>query len=125
MSRVLTPLLVTHFNVGASTVPSARNVAGDRANIAGWSVGQSLIVTASPVFQPMLEVVYARGNDVVGADLTAHNEEFLISPGFRGAINFASGLQLVPGVAVPLGVGASRGQRGVFVYLSVEHAFSR
>lgn len=125
VSLVLTPLLVTHFNVGASTVPSARNVAGDRATIGGWSVGQSLIVTASPVFQPMLEVVYSRGGEVVGADLTSRNEEFLVSPGFRAAINFASGLQIVPGVAVPLGVGASGGERGVFVYLSVEHAFSR
>jgi hypothetical protein len=45
--------------------------------------------------------------------------------GVRGAINFASGLQIVPGVAIPIGVGPSHGDRGVFVYLSFEHPFMR
>jgi hypothetical protein len=30
-------------------------------------------------------------------------------------------LQIGPGVAVPIGVGPSRGVRALFVYLSVEH----
>jgi hypothetical protein len=45
----------------------------------------------------------------------------LLSPGFRWALNFKSGLQIVPGVAVPVGLGPSAGQRGVFLYLSFEH----
>jgi hypothetical protein len=36
---------------------------------------------------------------------------------------FASGLQIAPGVAVPIGVGPSRGERSLFVYLSFEHPF--
>jgi hypothetical protein len=38
-------------------------------------------------------------------------------------LNFTSGLQIVPGIAVPIGVGSSSGQRDVFLYLSFEHAF--
>jgi len=38
---------------------------------------------------------------------------------------YASGLQIVPGFAVPLGAGPSRGDRSVFFYLSFEHPFAR
>ena len=37
--------------------------------------------------------------------------------------NFDSGLQIVPGVAVPVGVGPSEGEYGVIGYLSFEHPF--
>jgi hypothetical protein len=48
----------------------------------------------------------------------------VISPGVRGAINFTSGLQIVPGIAIPIGAGPSHGERGVFFYLSFEHPFT-
>jgi hypothetical protein len=50
-------------------------------------------------------------------------DDLVISPSVRGAINFASGLQIVPGLGIPIGVGPSHGDRGVFVYLSFEHPF--
>jgi hypothetical protein len=34
-------------------------------------------------------------------------------------------LQIVPGLAIPLGLGPSKGDKGVFVYLSFEHPFSQ
>ena len=34
-----------------------------------------------------------------------------------------SGLQVVPGIAFPIGVGPSHGQRALFLYLSLEHSF--
>jgi hypothetical protein len=43
----------------------------------------------------------------------------------RAAFNFSSGLQIVPGIAAPLGAGSSSGEKGVFVYLSFEHPFKR
>jgi len=46
---------------------------------------------------------------------------FLINPGLRLAINFKSGLQIVPGIAIPLGLGPSSGEYGIFLYLSFEH----
>ena len=45
--------------------------------------------------------------------------------GVRTAFDFASGMQIVPGLAFPIGVGPSRGERSVFVYLSLEHHFAR
>jgi hypothetical protein len=46
---------------------------------------------------------------------------WIVNPGLRWAMNFKSGLQVVPGVSVPIGIGQSRGQRSLFVYLSLEH----
>jgi len=123
VSYVLSRTIVTHFNAGLALTPSARNAAGDRATFSEFSIGQSLILTAHPNVQPMLEIAYAIGNDVIGESRTARTEALLISPGVRAAFNLASGLQIVPGVAVPIGAGPSSGDRGVFVYLSFEHAF--
>jgi hypothetical protein len=34
-------------------------------------------------------------------------------------------MQIVPGIAVPLGIGPSDGERSIFLYLSIEHPFRR
>ena len=125
VSYVVSPVLVTHFNVGAAGIPSARNTIGDRAGVFELSAAQSTIITASSAIQPMLELVYTRGSEVIGEDNTAKTESFVIAPGLRSAVNFKSGLQVVPGFSVPIGVGPSRGERGFFLYLSFEHAFRR
>ncbi len=124
VSYVVSPILVTHFDVGTSVTPSARNNEGDRARITEWSSAGSIILTASNRIQPMLEAVYSRGQAVVGPDRTEGTESVLISPGLRAAFNFSSGLQIVPGIAFPIGVGPSRGERSTFFYLSFEHPFN-
>jgi hypothetical protein len=124
VSYVITPEIVTHANAGVGIVPSARNHLGDRATTFGWSYAQSLIYTASRVIQPMVEAVYSRNEAVVGEDETEWIEDFVVSPGVRAAMNFSSGLQIVPGIAFPIGVGPSSGTRGVFLYLSFEHPFT-
>jgi hypothetical protein len=125
VSYVISQFLVTHVNARASLTPGARDAAGHKAGISEWSVAQSVIITTSGIIQPMLEAVYSRGREVVDEERTGTTESLVISPGLRAAINFASGLQVVPGIAVPLGVGPSRHERSVFLYLSFEHAFSR
>lgn len=124
-SFVLSSLLTTHTNVGFAFIPSAKNALGQKAGVTEWAFGHSLIVTASSLIQPMLEAVYSRGTEVTGNDRTSTIESFFVAPGVRAAVNFDSGLQVVPGLAVPLGIGPSSGQRGVFIYLSFEHAFRK
>jgi hypothetical protein len=34
------------------------------------------------------------------------------------------GLQIVPGIGVPIGIGTSNGTRQLFLYLSLEHPFT-
>lgn len=125
VSYVLSPLFTTHSNAGVSFTPSARNSIGERANILGFTLGQSLVVTAHPNIQFLVETVYTRDQSVIGRNSTEWTDDLVISPGVRGAFNFASGLQIVPGVAVPLGAGPSSGDRSLFFYLSFEHPFAR
>ncbi|MEP6905864.1 MAG: transporter [Gemmatimonadales bacterium] len=123
VSYVLSPLFTTHFDAGLALTPRARNTAGDRANIYAITLGHSLVLTAHPNVQFLVETLYNRGQEVTGKSTTQWTDDLVISPGVRGAINFASGLQIVPGVAIPIGVGPRHGDRGVFVYLSFEHPF--
>jgi hypothetical protein len=115
---------VLHSNVGATYTPTARNSLGDEAATTGFNLGQSAIWLATPNFNLMLEALWTRNQVVVGNDATAHGTSFFISPGVRGAINLRSGLQIVPGIAVPVGVGPSSGETSIFLYLSLEHPFS-
>ena len=125
VSVVHSPLFVTHWNAGATFTPSARNAIGDEATTRGYNLGGSIIWLARSALNAMLEVVWARNEEVSGPSERAPYRVFYVSPGVRGAINFRSGLQIVPGIAVPIGVGPSRGDRQIFFYLSFEHPFSQ
>jgi hypothetical protein len=60
--------------------------------------------------------------EVVWLSKTRGRRSIIVIPG-RWAHNFASGLQIVPGVAYAIGVGPSRGEQSAFFYLSFEHRF--
>jgi hypothetical protein len=121
----LSRLLVTHLNVGGSWTPSSRNAAGDEATTTGVFAGGSLIFLVHPKLNLMVEALWSEDESVTGPDRTGRERAFVIAPGLRGAIDFASGLQIVPGIAFPLGVGPSEGEEGIFLYLSFEHPFRR
>jgi len=111
---------VTHWNAGATVIPRGRDTAGDRATTTGFNLGQSTIYLASNRFNLMLETYWLRTQNVIARGVTTPGYTFLVNPGVRWAYNFKNGLQIVPGVAAPIGLGPSRGQRGVFLYLSFE-----
>jgi hypothetical protein len=125
VSLVLAPQWVAHTNVGATYLPAAEDAAGVEAALTSLSAAQSLVWLAHPAVNLLLEVAWSRDEAIVDADETRHYEGFVVSPGVRFAIDLPSGLQIVPGVAVPLGVGPSDGERSLFLYLSLEHAFRR
>ena len=125
LSVVVNRKLVTHWNAGATFVPSAQDADGHHASTAAYNLGQSFIWLAHPRVNLMLETVFASGQDVVARDNTIWTKSLLLNPGVRWAYNFKNGLQIVPGVAMPLGVGPSAGEKGFFLYLSFEHPFER
>ncbi|HJV48754.1 MAG TPA: transporter [Geothrix sp.] len=125
VSWVLSDALVSHWNVGATRTPHAKNPAGDKATAQDLTFGQSFIWLANPRFNVMLEYVHTRSQGVIGPDRTETQTFTYLSPGIRWAYNFPSGLQIVPGIAVPIGVGASRGEKAIFLYLSFEHPFMK
>lgn len=116
---------VGHTNAGFTLLPSARNAAGDTARCRSYAFGQSVIWLARPSFNLMLEALWSRTEEVAGPGATTRAEEAFLSPGFRFAIDRPSGLQIVPGLAVPIGVGPSAGDTSLLVYLSFEHPFGR
>jgi len=125
LSVVLGRKLVSHWNAGATFFPHAQDASGDRAATAGYNLGQSFIWLTNARFNVMLETVFARSQTVVSSDHTEWTSSLFLSPGVRWAYNFKNGLQIVPGIGVPLGVGPSAGEKGVLLYLSFEHPFRK
>lgn len=113
--------VVTHWNAGATVTPSARNALGEEATTTGYNLGASAIWHARPTFNVLVEVAWTRAATVTGSGATASEHGLSINPGIRWAHNFSSGLQIVPGIAFPIGVGPSKGEDAVFLYLSFEH----
>jgi hypothetical protein len=125
LSVVLHPRLVTHWNAGATYIPHAQSADHMHAGSIGYNFGESFIILAHPRVNLMLETVASAFQSVEGPQRTTWAKTLYVSPGIRWAYNFRSGLQIVPGVAMPVGAGPSRGERGLFLYLSFEHPFRR
>ena len=105
LSATLGSSVVSHWNAGVTAIP----------DVTTYNLGGSVIWLASPVFNILCEVVWLEQN--------TGERSVILNPGVRWAHNFASGLQIVPGVAYGIGVGPSRGEHSAFVYLSFEHRF--
>jgi hypothetical protein len=86
------------------------------------NAGQSVIWVARPSFHPLVELVWNRAEAVTGPDRTERADSVYLNPGVRWAHNLKGGLQIVPGIAVPIGLGPSSGETGLLLYLSFEHA---
>lgn len=124
-SYLLTPKLATHYNFGLTIIPNAKNIVGLKYGQTTYNYGISLILLLTGNFNFMLEVAgSATSVKMVGLTSTNSNTMF-INPGIRYAINFKSGLQIVPGLALPIGTGSSDSRSGLFAYLSFEHPLRR
>ncbi len=121
LSVALLDRLVTHVNLGGTFVPSAR-AGGERGRLGEVAAGASLIGLVHRSFNVLVEALYTASRHALPAG-SQQEETLTLNPGVRAALDVPGGLQIVPGVAVPIGVGPSRGERGVFLYLSLEHPF--
>ena len=116
---------VLHGNVGGSLTPRARVPDGTRSRSSDLLLGGSAIWLARPRFNVMLEATHLAAREPVPGGATSRSTTTLVSPGVRWAYDFASGLQVVPGLAMPIEVGHGDGERSLFLYLSFEHPFTR
>ncbi len=116
---------VTHWNAGFTYIPNAKESQGAKADSWGYNLGGSVIFGITRNAQVFLETVW-NSNEIVQPDgSTQWSDAFYLSPGARFAINFKSGLQIVPGIAVPIGIGPSAGDVGIFAYFSLEFPFTK
>lgn len=122
-SYVLNKKFVMHLNAGLTIVPSAKGPSGMTYDFWNVNYGASLICLLTSKLNLMCEV---SGNSSwmkfhpTGAKSGTINSIY-INPGLRYAIDFKSGLQIVPGLAMPIEVADAGGAYGVFGYLSLEH----
>ena len=100
VSVAINDRLATHWNAGATSEHGATTYNG----------GASVIWAALPRVHVMLENVW-----------NSADRKLVVSPGVRWAYDFKSGLQIVPGLAVPIDTRSH--DRSVFLYLSFEQPF--
>lgn len=112
---------VAHSNAGGTYIPSARAPGGSQGRLASFAVGQSLVWLAHRQVNFLVEALYTTTD--LAAGLGGRSETLTLNPGLRAAFDFLGGLQVVPGLGVPIGFGPSRGQTAIFLYLSLEHPF--
>jgi hypothetical protein len=124
-SYVVGPALATHWNAGMTVIPSASGPLATSATTVGFNLGGSAIWRVRRAVNLMLEAVWFSSEIPTGEGETVREESAFLNPGVRCAFDFASGLQIVPGVAYTIGLGPSSGDDSLFLYLSFEHAFKR
>ncbi len=120
LSVALSDRFVSHVNLGGRYLPKADTELGS-ADLTSFTVGQSFIWLAHRKLNFMVETVYS-SIDIAATGASSRSETLTVNPGLRAAIDIG-GLQIVPGVAFPIGIGPSRGDNGMFFYLSFEHPF--
>ncbi len=123
VSVVISERLVTHVNAGLTLVPHSEDAQGEKATTFGQNLGWSVVWLARPLLNFLVEAVVTRDQDVTGSGNAETHSHAVISPGVRWAWNLKGNLQVVPGIAFPIGVGPSWGEKSVLIYLSFEHPF--
>lgn len=121
LSLELSDEWVTHWNLGGTWTPGSKEPGGAKADTLGCNYGASLIWLAEKNLNLMFEAARSSFETVQSDGSKNRQETFFLNPGARFAINFKSGLQIVPGFSLPIGVGPSRKEWGVLAYLSLEH----
>jgi hypothetical protein len=121
LSVELSNKFVTHWNMGATFTPRAKDSAGEKSNVRSFNYGASLVYLATENFNLMLEAVGTSTETAPISGVKFTESTFFVNPGLRYAINFKSGLQVVPGISMPIGIGPSEGEYGGLLYLSFEH----
>jgi hypothetical protein len=125
VTLVLSKEIVTHWNAGATVVPSARNGFGAEATTFNRNLGASLVWLLRPSLNLLVETLWLSEESVVGEGSTRREETTLLSPGIRVAFDVAGDLQIVPGIAYTIALSPEEAEDAVFLYLSFEHPFKR
>jgi hypothetical protein len=120
----LNPRLSTHWNLGATVLPSAGSVTGAQATTATVNAGASVIWLVRPLFNLMLEGVWLSEEAVIGSGVTDRHTSAFLNPGFRWGFNLRGGLQIVTGLGYVVSLNDASPD-ALFLYLSFEHPFRR
>jgi len=112
---------VTHFNLGATVFPNAKYLNMPLQTILSYNYGASVIWLVNKNLNLMLE--FAGVTEFINFENQGYNKyhTFILNPGIRYAFNFKSGLQIVPGLSIPINISQGFEFNDIFLYLSFEH----
>ncbi len=127
-SKKVTDRVALHFNSGLTYSPQVKapadaNGFSTKKSLVAYNVGGSAIYALLPRFQLMLEWVGNFDQDFNDAGKRERFFRSTISPGFRTAIVNEEKLQIVTGIATPIGLNRRTDNIGAFIYFSIEHDF--
>ena len=139
VSKTLTDRLYLNLNAGVTYFPNAELALSngrdsDKFDLFGFNLGGSIIYAVSEVFHLLVEAAWNHDHELEeresagGRRLLADRlriDDVVISPGLRWAINLPGDVQIVPGLAFPIGLTDDSTDYGVFLYFSLEHSFAR
>jgi hypothetical protein len=112
---------VMHLNAGTTVTPGAKSADGRSGRSVDGSAGVALVWQPLSWLNPLAELAYF-STEEIRDDLTrARHSLYVVNPGCRAAINFRSGLQVVPGLSAPIQFSARGTEVSVLAYLSFEH----
>jgi hypothetical protein len=126
ISKRISNLIILHGNGGLTYYPQTKKKLsnGDeiKKDLTSFFLGGSGIALLSQNFNILCEVLYNSSANISYNGTVEHFDETILSPGVRYAFTF-HGLQIVPGIAVPISFTESETEVGFFLFLSLEHFF--
>lgn len=124
-SLMLSKKVAWNSSAGLTWIPTARNEQKERAALKRMEVGQGIVWFARPRLNLLMEAKWEHNQAVIENKQKETEHEVFASPGIRWAHLAPGGVAIMPGLAFPIGVGPSRGQWGIMLFLSIEHSFKR
>ena len=79
LSWVMNKHLVSHWNIGGTLVPAAKNALGDRGAATGYNLGQSFVWLVRPRFNALLETTWIRSQAVVSRNRVESFHDLLLT----------------------------------------------
>jgi hypothetical protein len=119
LSLDLHPRWVLHLNAGLTYRPRAFDPATEgRWRALDTAAGAALVWLPTYRVNGLLEVVHQSAK---GGPDGMRESTVTLNPGVRVAVDFKSGLQVVPGFSLPIEVGGGSTRVSALLYLSIEH----
>ncbi len=139
ISKTLTDHLYLNLNAGLTFFPDtgfefSNGRRPHERDLLHFNLGASVIYALTEDVHLMLEAAGNFNQELEEFSTTEggrlrvkrpRSNEVVISPGIRWATNLPDDLQLVSGLAFPIGVSDDAMDYGVFLYFSIEHPFVR
>ncbi len=113
---------VLHLNAGFTATPRARLDAGSgRHGTVDTVAGLAVVWLPTHSLNGVLELLHQSVAEVAADGGTTRRASVVVNPGLRAALDFKSGLQVVPGVSFPIEWRGGERRVSLLLYLSFEH----